>query len=61
VTIGPAAAAAAVLNEVVVLGVDAGRPDTTVFEVIEAVVVGAADDWAEDVVYGAVVSVASVD
>lgn len=43
-TNGFAAAAAAVLSEVVVPVVDAGRPDATVFEVTAAVVVGFADD-----------------
>lgn len=42
-TNGFAAAAAAVLSEVVPV-VDAGRPDATVFEVTAAVVVGFADD-----------------
>lgn len=45
VAMGPAAAAAApVLNEVVVLGLDTGRPDATVLELVAAEVVGAVDD-----------------
>lgn len=44
VTNGFAATAAAVLSEVLVPVVDAGRPDATVFEVTAAVVAGNADD-----------------
>ncbi|KAH6609781.1 hypothetical protein Trco_003127 [Trichoderma cornu-damae] len=44
VTMGPAAAAAAVLNEVVVLEVGTGRPDATEAGFPLEVVAGAADD-----------------
>jgi hypothetical protein len=56
VTSGFAAAAAAVLSEVVARVVDAGLPDAAVFELTAPVVVGNADD----AVCGVVVSAASV-
>lgn len=60
-TSGFAAAAAAVLSEVVARVVDAGLPDATGFELTAGVVVGNADDCEDDdAVCGVVVSAASV-